>query len=72
MEKIAVGDVVGYGVISECDQCLDSLGKRKPGSVPILWESSLMNEHQARHRAERMGRFGRRLIVKLVVVEEVV
>ena len=73
MEKIAAGIVAGYGVVSESDLHLDIFGNQEPGSKPIVWESPLyISPCQARERASKLGAYGRRLIVKLVVVEEVV
>ena len=73
MEKIAAGTVAGYGVVSESDMYLDVFGNRDPGSKPIIWESPLyLSSYQAREQASKLGAYGRRLIVKLVVVEEVV
>ena len=73
MEKIAAEIVAGYGVVSESDLYMDVFGNPAPGSKPIVWESPLyMNPCQAREHASKLGDYGRRLIVKLVVVEEVV
>ena len=72
MKKIAAGTVAGYGVISESDLHLDVFGNTQPGSKPIVWESPLyMSPCQARNHASKLWAYGRRLIVKLVVVEEV-
>ena len=72
MEKIASGTVAGYGVVSESDMYLDVFGNRDPGSKPIVWESPLyIRPCQAREHAIKLGAYGRRLVVKLVVVEEV-
>ena len=73
MKKIAAGTVAGYGVVSESDLHLDVFGNQQPGSKPIVWESPLYSfPGQARKHADRISAYGRRLIVKLVVVEEVV
>ena len=72
MEKIAAGTVAGYGVVSESDMDLDVFGNPTPGSKPIVWESPLyIRPCQAREQASKLGAYGRRLIVKLVVIEEV-
>ena len=72
MEKIAAGTVAGYGVVSESDLYLDVFGNPAPGAKPIVWESPLyIRPCQAREQASKLGAYGRRLIVKLVVVEEV-
>ena len=72
MKKIAAGTVAGYGVVSESDLHLDVFGNTQPGSKPIVWESPLyLSPFQARNHASKLGAYGRRLIVKLVVVEEV-
>lgn len=72
MKKIAAGTVAGYGVVSESDLHLDVFGNRDPGSKPIVWESPLYTSPcQARQHASKLAAYGRRLIVKLVVVEEV-
>ena len=73
MEKIAAGTVAGYGVVSESDLHMDVFGNVQPGSKPIVWESPLyLSPYQAREHASKLGAYGRRLIVKLIVVEEVV
>ena len=73
MKKIAAGAAAGYGVVSESDLHLDVFGNVQPGSKPIVWESPLyLDPWQARQHASKLGAYGRRLIVKLVVVEEVV
>ena len=60
-------------MVSESDMYLDVFGNRDPGSKPIVWESPLyISPYQAREHAGKLGAYGRRLIVKLVVVEEVV
>ena len=72
MKKIAAGTVAGYGVVSESDLYLDVFGNPAPGSKPIVWESPLHpSSYQAREYASKLGAYGRRLVVKLVVVEEV-
>ena len=72
MKKIAAGTVAGYGVVNESDLHLDVFGNRDPGSKPIVWESPLYSyPGQARQHASKLCAYGRRLIVKLVVVEEV-
>ena len=72
MKKIAAGTVAGYGVVRESDMYLDVFGNPTPGSKPIVWESPLyIRPCQAREQASKLGAYGRRLIVKLVVVEEV-
>ena len=72
MGKIAAGTVAGYGVVSESDLHLDVFGNVQTGSKPIVWESPLyLCPEQARQHASGLGSYGRRLIVKLVVVEEV-
>ena len=72
MEKIAAGTVAGYGVVSESDLHLDVFGNQQPGSKPIVWESPLyITPCEARNHASKLCAYGRRLIVKLVVVEEV-
>ena len=73
MEKVPAGTVAGYGVVSESDLHLDVFGNQTSGSKPIVWESPLyLSPCQARNHASKLGAYGRRLIVKLVVVEEVV
>lgn len=73
MGKIAAGTVAGYGVVSESDLFVDVFGNRPEWSGAIVWESPLYRApEQARERAEKLGAYGRRLIVKMVVVEEVV
>ena len=73
MKKVPAGTVAGYGVVSESDLHLDVFGNQAPGSKPIVWESPLyLSPCQARNHASKLGSYGRRLIVKLVVVEEVV
>ena len=73
MKKVPAGTVAGYGVVSESDLHLDVFGNPTPGSKPIVWESPLyLSPCQARTHASKLGAYGRRLIVKLVVVEEVV
>ena len=72
MKKVPAGTVAGYGVVSESDMYLDVFGNTQPGSKPIVWESPLyLCTEQARQHASRLGSYGRRLVVKLVVVEEV-
>ena len=72
MKKIAAGTVAGYGVVSESDLHLDVFGNVQTGAKPIVWESPLyLSPCQARNHASKLGAYGRRLIVKLVVVEEV-
>ena len=72
MGKIAAGIVAGYGVVSESDLYLDVFGNPAPGSKPIVWESPLyLSPYQAREHASKLGAYGRRIIVKLVVVEVV-
>ena len=73
MKKIAAGIVAGYGVVSESDLHLDVFGNQQSGSKPIVWESPLYTyPGQAMDHASKLGAYGRHLIVKLVVVEEVV
>lgn len=73
MKKVPAGTVAGYGVVSESDLHLDVFGNVQPGSKPIVWESPLyLSPCQARNHASKLGAYGRRLIVRLVVVEEVV
>ena len=73
MKKIAAGTVAGYGVVSESDLHLDVFGNVPHGAKPIVWESPLyLSPCQARNHASKLGAYGSRLIVKLVVVEEVV
>ena len=73
MKKVPAGTIAGYGVVSESDLHLDVFGNTQPGSKPIVWESPLyLSPCQARNHASKLGAYGRRLIVKLVVVEEVV
>lgn len=58
MEKIAAGTVAGYGVISA-------------DKLPV--DDVYASQEQAAEHARKLGcYYGRRLIVKLVVVEEVV
>ena len=72
MKKVPAGTVAGYGVVSESDLYLDVFGNPTSGSKPIVWESPLyLSPCQARNHASKLGAYGRRLIVKLVVVEEV-
>ena len=72
MGKVSAGTVAGYGVVSESDLYLDVFGNRDPGSKPIVWESPLyLSPCQARQHASKLGAYCRRLIVRLVVVEEV-
>lgn len=73
MKKVPAGAVAGYGVVSESDMYLDVFGNPAPGSNPVAWESPLyLSPCQARTHASKLGAYGRRVIVKLVVVEEVV
>ena len=71
MKKIAAGTVAGYGVVSESDRFADLFGNFPPDGNAIIWESPLLAESCARARADMLKSYGRRLIVKLVVVEEV-
>lgn len=71
--EIKAGSEIGYAVVSESDNHLDVFGNVQKGSAPIVWESPLNNSLTAtRERAESVKAYGRRLICKLVVVEEVV
>ena len=65
------GATIGYGVVTESDINLDAFGNIQSGSKPIIWEGPLMSQMQAKERARKNDGYGRRLVVKLVVVEEV-
>ena len=65
------GATIGYGVVTESDINLDVFGNTQSGSKPIIWEGPLMSQMQAEERARKNDGYGRRLVVKLVVVEEV-
>lgn len=70
--KLKEGAVIGYAIVSESDCHLDAFGNVQPNSKPIVWESNLNNSlYTTRDRAKNLGDYGRRVICKLVVVEEV-
>lgn len=70
--KLKEGVVIGYAIVSESDLHIDPFGNVQPNSKPIVWESSLNNSlHVTKERAGNLKSYGRRVICKLVVVEEV-
>ena len=72
MKKIAALSVAGYGVVSESDLHLDVFGNVPHGAKPIIWESPVhLTPEEAWRQAKNVSAYGRRIIVKLVVVEEV-
>lgn len=71
-KTLKVGAEIGYAVVSESDLHIDPFGNVQPNSKPIVWESNLNNSmHAAREHAKRLGSYGRRIVCKLVFVEEV-
>lgn len=69
--EINPGTTIGYGVVTESDTNLDVFGNTQSGSKPIIWEGPLMSKMQAEEIAKKNSGYGRRLVVRIVVVEEV-
>lgn len=70
--KLKEGAVIGYAIVSESDCHLDAFGNIHKDSSPLVWESNLNNNlYVTKERAGNLKSYGRRVICKLVVVEEV-
>ena len=71
-KKLKEGTEIGYAIVSESDLNIDPFGNTQPTSKPIVWESNLNNSIQeTRDHAKSLWKYGRRVICKLIVIEEV-